>query len=451
MRLPVSEKPVNPDAHAESSPVRPLAMDADRQAGSWCLGLLGGFLALILLSSLWLRFTGVMVSGEELTYDRALFLSVSTATLTGFQQSIGFNDFNPESVQGPMIMLVLTLTGSLFAMIVGGLASVRILRFPYRDLDVVTAAMTVELLAVLAGTAALLGSDTPLADAVHRSACAFGNSGAVIVSRGHTFPTPASWEAQGVLLPLAVLGGLGLPVLMDLYFRAIRQTRRLSFHTRTALKLTAGVYLTATALLFIALLLRSDAGPKPSNIADMPTTVNLAPQPPQGVRGAFVIASTTAINARTAGLPFELLNQFPKPAHWIIVLLMVVGASSAGTGGGIKITTFWQLFIGLWDVLQGRHVSRALGIAGAWVGGYLFIGGMGFFFLSISEPQMPAERLCFLTISALSNVGLSHDPVNIVGPGLFLLDLIMLLGRLAPLGVLWWMARTECDADVLVG
>jgi Trk-type K+ transport system membrane component len=64
---------------------------------------------------------------------------------------------------------------------------------------------------------------------------------------------------------------------------------------------------------------------------------------------------------------------------------------------------------------------------------------------------MPADGGVFLIISALSNVGMSHDPVSVVGKGSYLLSGIMLIGRLAPLAVLWWMARTTRDAEVLVG
>ena len=42
----------------------------------------------------------------------------------------------------------------------------------------------------------------------------------------------------------------------------------------------------------------------------------------------------------------------------------------------------------------------------------------------------------------MSNIGLSHEPVSIVGTGLHTLSALMLIGRLAPLLVLWWLAKT---------
>ena len=64
---------------------------------------------------------------------------------------------------------------------------------------------------------------------------------------------------------------------------------------------------------------------------------------------------------------------------------------------------------------------------------------------------MSADRLLFLSVSAASNVGLSQDPVSMTGPGLYTLSAVMLAGRVAPVLVLWWMARTTRDSALAVG
>jgi len=94
-----------------------------------------------------------------------------------------------------------------------------------------------------------------------------------------------------------------------------------------------------------------------------------------------------------------------------------------------------------------------VGITAAWTLAYLIIVGATFFLLTVCEPQVPADRLAFITVSAVSNVGLGHDraPISIVGPGLYVLCLAMLLGRLVPVAVLWWLAKTTPETDVLVG
>ena len=86
-----------------------------------------------------------------------------------------------------------------------------------------------------------------------------------------------------------------------------------------------------------------------------------------------------------------------------------------------------------------------------WVGLYAAIVFGGLLLLLWRVPDMSADRLLFLAVSAASNVGLSHDPVPTAGPGLYTLCLLMLAGRIVPVAVLWWMARAVDDADLAVG
>ena len=130
---------------------------------------------------------------------------------------------------------------------------------------------------------------------------------------------------------------------------------------------------------------------------------------------------------------------------------MLIGGASAGTASGLKTNTLWQLARGVRDVLRGRPVPRPFGIAAVWLGLFLLTLFIGILLLATTDPQIASDRLLFLCCSALANVGLSHDPVSITGPGLIVLSLLMLAGRLGSLGVLWWMAETTTGADVLVG
>jgi Trk-type K+ transport system membrane component len=95
-------------------------------------------------------------------------------------------------------------------------------------------------------------------------------------------------------------------------------------------------------------------------------------------------------------------------------------------------------------------VPRAFGIAAVWATVYLGIVFGGLLLLLWRAADMAADRLLYLTVSAASNVGLAHDPVSIVGPGLYTLCAVMLAGRMAPVFFLWWMARTTDDADLAV-
>ena len=63
---------------------------------------------------------------------------------------------------------------------------------------------------------------------------------------------------------------------------------------------------------------------------------------------------------------------------------------------------------------------------------YLVIVAGGFLVLLTTDAEVPADRLLFLSVSAVGNVGLSHDRVSIVGPGLYVLSLMMLVMGVAP-------------------
>jgi Trk-type K+ transport system membrane component len=101
--------------------------------------------------------------------------------------------------------------------------------------------------------------------------------------------------------------------------------------------------------------------------------------------------------------------------------------------------------------LRGKAVGRSVALAATWLWVYVGMAVVVLILLLATVPQVPADRLLFEAISALSNVGLSHEVVMIVGPGLDILSAAMLLGRLAPLGILWWMAQTTEKADLAVG
>jgi Trk-type K+ transport system membrane component len=129
---------------------------------------------------------------------------------------------------------------------------------------------------------------------------------------------------------------------------------------------------------------------------------------------------------------------------------MLIGAAPGGSGGGMKVTALFHLFRGVRRSLRREVGLRITGIAGTWVAGYFLILLLTLLGLLSTVGEMPADRLVFLTASAVGNVGLSHDPLALTGGGLYVLDLAMLIGRLAPLAVLWWIAATTEDADVAV-
>jgi trk system potassium uptake protein len=407
-------------------PVAPAGWSAARGLAA---GLCVAWFALTAASCFTFRSGHVVANGNETTWDRAIFTAVNTSTLTGFQQTMGLREMRVAGLIGPTLLMGLTLAGSFLALTVGGLAASRILRMPHTASQIAWAAGTALLLSTLGGGAALAAGGHNVFEALFQATTAFGNSGLWL---GPPSPGTMDGATYLVLLPLVILGGLGLPVLIEICDRLFGGPP-LSRHSRVVLMLAGGVYLFAFAALV------------------------LAQTPVAWGGGAFAWRNTiascsiAAINTRSAGLPFQSPAAFTVAGQWLLMALMLIGAAPAGTASGLKTTTLWQLARGVRDVFRGRPVPRPFGIAAVWLVAFIGVLFTGILLLATIEPQIAPDRLLFLCCSAIANVGLSHDPVSITGPGLLVLSFLMLFGRLCPLAILWWMAETTTGADVLVG
>ena len=316
------------------------------------------------------------VSGNELSRARSLFSSVNAATLTGFVLPTDVADY---TTRGQWLALGLVIAGILFSFIAGGLAVIRIAKMPYRWWQVLAWAAAMLILASLVGGIFLSG-DTNVFRGIFLGISALGNSGL----HAQKLPAGDSMGVFAIVLPLAWLGGLGLPVLMESLDRIWGKTR-LSRHSQTVWVWSCSVFVIAVALL----------------------TMLQWPGSLEGWRRAGVSAARHAINVRSAGFGFEFASYWPRTMQWVVIGLMLLGAAPAGTAGGIKVTTLAVIVRGARDALQGRTVYRPLGIAPTWVGVYVAMLCACLLGLLISEPQMSADRILFAGAAGAGNVGLS--------------------------------------------
>lgn len=388
--------------------------------------LICGYLLLLPLGNIALYASSTLAAGNELTADRARFAVVNALTLTGFQSGISIETY---PWPGQVVILLLTLTGTAFSMIAGGLAVVRIAKLPFDDGQVVRAGLTACAAMTVLGTLPLMESGGTLLGALMLSAGSLGNSGLYL----GRLPAMAGWQTHLVILPLAVIGTLGLPVLMELYDLVLRR-RPLSFYSRTVLWLTGLFYIAGFALLLV---LRWMSAPSLSGSA-------------QDTASFIASASVASINSRTLGLPFEYAQDFPRAMRWGVVLLMIVGGSPASAAGGLKTTTLYELVRNTWLILAGQQPARAMGFAVVWVASYIGLVVLAFLSLLLADPQLSAERAFYEVVSAVSNAGLSYDRIFTVSPGLDVLTVAMLMGRVVPLLILWWMATKTEEAELPV-
>jgi trk system potassium uptake protein len=381
-----------------------------------------GYLGLILVGFWMIRWVGFPTGARSGV--RALFFAVNAATLTGFDLSNGISGLNRY---GQFVVLILIISGSLFSMMVGSLAVTRIVRLPFNDDQVIFSAVIVEIAAVAAGTLALLPGRAVF-EAVFLAASAFGNCGLYLGN----LPGDSSLATHLVVLPLGIIGGIGLPVLMEI-FRAVFGRQPMSNHSRGAIAMSAWIYVVGFVLLLAVSLAMSGSW----NVAAAE----------QVIRGSSILA----VESRTGGLPIYPVRLVNQSGQWILILLMVIGASPAGTGGGLKTTTVVELVRGTRRILAGESVGRSFGVALTWLGIYggIVLGGVILF--SSVNPTPTFDGSLMNAVSGASNVGFSIAPLPDAQNVMYAHCAIMLLGRFTPLMVLWWMADSTRGAELAIG
>jgi trk system potassium uptake protein len=238
-----------------------------------------------------------------------------------------------------------------------------------------------------------------------------------------------------VLLPISlgvVIGGLGFPVIIEVVRN--RRRRTWSLHTRLTLLMTAALLVGGTA--FITLTEWGNEG-----------TLG-----PLGPAGKLLGGWFHAVQPRTAGFNAWDYGAVTDETLLGTILLMFVGGGSAGTAGGLKVTTFIVLFFVIVAEVRGdrdviafdrridhRVIRQAttvalLGVA-AVVGGTMVLTEL---------TDLPLKDVMFETTSAFATVGLSTGITpQIGGPGQLVLVALMFLGRLGPITLVSALALRE--------
>lgn len=147
---------------------------------------------------------------------------------------------------------------------------------------------------------------------------------------------------NGVITALVVVGGIGWRVINDLWInrRRLNRLRRLSLHTRLVLRSTAVLIVAgAMGLLF------TESFAMGGVITQLAWWQKLQ------------VTLFQSISARTAGFNTVPLSveTFSDAGLLLVIVLMFIGASPGGTGGGIKTTTFATLMGATRSTLQGRQ------------------------------------------------------------------------------------------------
>ncbi|MER7206037.1 MULTISPECIES: TrkH family potassium uptake protein [Streptosporangium] len=402
------------------------------------------FLVVVMSGSALLSLPVAVEAGRAASWTSALFTATSAVCVTGLAVQ---DTATHWSVFGELVILALMQIGgfgimtmaSILALVVSGKLGLRArlnaqaetrtlgpgeVRRLIAGVAKVTLAAEALTTAVLAARFLIGYGESPgraLYQGLFHAVSSFTNAGFTLWPDGVVRFVHDPW----ICLPLAisvVVGGLGFPVYTALR-RSWHSPRLWSLHARITVGMTA-------VLLF--------GGALAVALTEWENSATLGGLPPwQRIMAAFFHSSMT----RSGGMNSVDVSQMHETTWLISDVLMFVGAGSASTGGGIKVTTFALLgyvilaeLRGEPDVTVGRRrlpeqlQRQALTIALLSVASV----ALGTFVLMALTP-FKLDRVLFEVVSAFGTVGLSTGITGDLGaPGHLVLTVLMFVGRLGP-------------------
>ena len=416
-----------------------------------------GFMSIILLGSLLLYLPIARRDGSAATFLDCLFVSVSSVCVTGLTTVDIANNF---TVFGRIVVGMLIQVGGLgfatFALFILSLLGKR-LSFSSMSLakeamnydsgngivslvgSVMRYAFTIELL----GAVLLFFPYNKVLNnfwkaagmALFHSVSAFNNAG---FDLNGNFSSLSAFHGDVyfniVIAVLILAGGLGFFVMRDIIHQ--RKWERFSFHTKIVLFMTA-------VLVFGGMLLLIIGG---TDVLD-----------------AFFMSVT----ARTAGFSTMPVENLSNSSSLVMIFLMFIGANPGSTGGGVKTTTIFVIFIAMATVVSGKKptvfkrriplesITKALTV---FVMAIVVILLATFGIMLIEGNRFSTLDILFEVVSAAATVGLSRSVTPMLHiASKFLIMIVMFIGRLGPLTIVTMFTKLKperleyIEENVLIG
>ncbi|PHN02139.1 TrkH family potassium uptake protein [Flavilitoribacter nigricans] len=366
-----------------------------------------------------------------------LFFAVSAASTTGLVPADIHEVYN---FGGQVILLLLIQIGGIGYMSVGALALLLVqhhwnpeettliktdLALPhhYNLLDLLKVKLLLSLVLEITGAVMLYfafrsrGVDDALWQAVFHSVSAFCTAGMSLFSNG--LEDFADDPVISITISvLCYVGAVGFIVFADLWQRLRKKRRSISFTSLIILKYSLLIIGIGTISVYL---------------------LDYAAYPAWSWQ-RFITAFFHVVSASsTAGFDTVQVSSFSPAILVILTILMVIGASPTGTGGGIKVTTFSIVLAQIRSSFNGRNkvvLEKCLlpdyrvRLALATFSTYIIAVSVCLLLLAVTE-KADLFALFFETVSAFSTVGLSLGITSGLSDiGKLLLALGMFIGRI---------------------
>jgi trk system potassium uptake protein TrkH len=266
------------------------------------------------------------------------------------------------------------------------------------------------------------GADQPNAawSALFHSVSAFCTAGFSLYNNSFEGFAGHFW-LNAVIAALSYMGAIGFIVWLDFWNMLTGRVRAMTLTSKIILWMTFWMSCAGTILLFLG---EPCLQTKPLD---------------ERLLGAFfqAMAAMTTVGFNTVGI-----GGLSKASVLVLIVLMVIGSSPSGTGGGLKCTTF-SAFLGVMrSAIRGdqevRFWNRPIPTERVWtaicsVGFYVSALLIGVYLLQMTETS-PFEQTFFEAASALGTVGLSMGiTASLTKVGKLIIILLMFCGRLGPL------------------
>ncbi|WP_326825961.1 TrkH family potassium uptake protein [Streptosporangium sp. NBC_01756] len=383
-------------------------------------------------------------SGVETRLIDALFTAVSAVCVTGL---VTVDTASHWSAFGEVVIMVLIQIGglgimtlaTLFAMMISGRIGLRArmwaqaetkaphlsdLRRVIGNVVLFTLACEALVAVALAARFAIGYGESPGRAAylgLFHAISAFNNAGFGLWPDNLMRFSTDVWVCLPIVAAV-IVGGLGYPVIFELR-RSWRRPERWSMLTR--------ITVTTTLVLLVA-------GFAVFTITEWANPKTLGPM---GVGGKLLAGFFTGVMPRTAGFnSLDIAAMYPT--SWLATdVLMFIGGGSAGTAGGIKVTTFAVLAYVLWAELRGEtHVNAGHRRLAATVQRQaLAIALLGLGLVIIATYALLAltphglDKVLFEVVSAVATVGLSTGiTADLTAAGQLIITVLMFAGRVGP-------------------
>jgi Trk-type K+ transport system membrane component len=256
---------------------------------------------------------------------------------------------------------------------------------------------------------------------VFHGVSAFNNAGFALFSDNLMGFVVDPWICLPITLAV-IVGGIGFPVITELRKR-LRRPSRWSLHTKITLTMTALLIVVGTGLVTIA------EWSNPGTLGPLDTP------------GKLLAGFVQGVMPRTAGFNSVDIAQMNTGTWFGSDLLMFIGAGSAGTAGGIKVTTVAVIIMVMVSEVRGdpdvtifdRRVlpfgqRQALSIALL----AAVVVAIATLVLAMTTP-FSLDEVLYEVVSAFSLVGLSTGITPQLEPWQqLILVVLMFVGRLGP-------------------